>query len=120
MKRFGTILIGLVLCVGSARASDRWICKFGYGTDPDPTHFLEGPVGVDGHRLLVYSGNFTSQPNPYDIVEDTPAGVIAIWHEPNQIVVATVDRRNLSFSMHSVSVSGDYEDRWTGTCRADH
>ncbi|HUO98221.1 MAG TPA: hypothetical protein VMU01_06110 [Rhizomicrobium sp.] len=119
MKRFGATLIGLVLCIGSAHASDRWICKFRFENYNDPTLF-EGPVSIEGHKLLVYSGDFTSRPNPYDIVEDTPAGVIAIWHKPSQITVATIDRRNLSFKMHLVSVSGDYEERWSGTCRANH
>jgi hypothetical protein len=109
-----------LLCLGAARADERWICKFG-PEDAPPEHRLdfEGPVSVNGHKLLVYSGDFTSQPNPYDIVEDTPAGVIAIWHQPAQIVVAIVDRRNLTFRMRLVAVAGSYEERWSGTCRAD-
>lgn len=118
MRRFGTLLIAGVLCVGAAHASDRWICKFGIESDPDPTHLFEGPVSIEGRKLLVYSGDLTSRPNPYDIVEDTPAGVIAIWHKPDQITVAVVDRRNMSFKLRLVSVSGTYEEQWSGKCRA--
>lgn len=117
--RFWTMLIGVLFCFGTAHASDHWMCKFGFEDDPDPTHLFEGPVSVEGGKLLVYSGDYTPRPNPYDIVENTSTGVIAIRHEASQIVVAVVDRRNLTFKMRLVSVASDYEERWSGTCRAD-
>lgn len=96
------------------------MCTFRFENDPDPTHVFEGPVSVEGHKLLVYSGDSSFLPNSYDIVEDTPAAVIAIWPKPTQIAVAIVDRKNMSFKIRLLSVSGTYEERLSGTCRAAH
>ena len=70
---------------------------------------------VRGNKLLGHEDDVSTQPNVYDLLQNSRNGMIAIRHSPDRLIWMTVGRdgkfiRKLEF------VSGKYEETYSGYC----
>lgn len=106
------IAVGICSCpVNSAWAGDVWHCKLSADQMP-----IEQDFEVQKNVVLRSADDYSNSRLPFDLIENSAIGLVAVHHDGSSVVLFTVNKLNGLAKEIGTDLSRKFVDVWNGTC----